>query len=63
MGEAPDELPQRLAGKFLSLLTDSGTLPARIRFYTDGVKLACEGSLVLEHLQSLQSRGVELILC
>ncbi len=63
MGEAPDELQQRLAGKFLSLLNDAGTFPSKILFYTDGVKLACEGSPVLEHLRALQARGVELVLC
>ena len=41
LGEAPAELQQRLAGKFLSLIDNEATLPAKILFYTDGVKLAC----------------------
>lgn len=63
LGDAPQALQQLLAKKFLSLLVDSGALPAKILFYTDGVKLACEGSPVLEQLSALQTRGVELILC
>lgn len=63
LGEGPVDLQQLLAGKFLGLLKDSDELPAKILFYTDGVKLACKGSLVLAQLQNLQAHGVELILC
>lgn len=63
LGDAPEALQQLLAMKFLSLIIESGALPAKILFYTDGVKLACEGSPVLEQLGALQARGVELILC
>jgi len=63
LGSGPDELQKLLAGKFLSLLNESGDLPAKILFYTEGVKLACEGSPVLEPLRTLQARSVELILC
>lgn len=63
LGEAPAELQQRLAGKFLSLIDNEATLPAKILFYTDGVKLACQGSPVIDQLQALQTRGVEMILC
>lgn len=63
MGNAPQELQQSLANTFLGLLLESQVLPAKILFYTDGVKLACTGSPMLENLQKLQERGVELILC
>jgi len=63
LGEAPAELQQKLAVKFLQLNLDANTLPAKILFYTDGVKLACEGSPVIDELQALKDRGVELILC
>lgn len=63
VGEAPAELEQLLAGKFLALLNDAALRPSQILFYTDGVKLACEGSPVLEPLRAMQARGVELILC
>ena len=63
MGDAPAELQQLLAGKFLALLNDAALCPSQILFYTDGVRLACEGSPVLEQLRAMQARGVELILC
>ncbi len=63
MGNAPQELQQLLANKFLGLLLESQALPAKILFYTDGVKLACNGSPVLDNLRKIQERGVELILC
>ena len=62
LGHAPDELSQKLAVKFLTLLPEAG-LPARILFYTDGVRLACTGSPALEALQRLEKAGVELVLC
>ena len=63
LGDGPESLQQLLTKKFLSLLIDSGTLPAKILFYTEGVKLASEGSPVVEYLSALQTSGVELILC
>jgi sulfur relay (sulfurtransferase) complex TusBCD TusD component (DsrE family) len=63
LGDAPAELQQKLAVKFLQLNLDANTLPAKILFYTDSVKLACEGSPVIDELKALQDRGVELILC
>jgi hypothetical protein len=63
LGDAPDDLRITLTVKFLSLIQAGGTLPAKILFYTDGVKLACQGSPVLSLLKSIESAGVELILC
>jgi sulfur relay (sulfurtransferase) complex TusBCD TusD component (DsrE family) len=63
LGQAPEELQLALAVKYLSLIDQSGQLPAKILFYTDGVKLACQGSPVLEQLRTLEARGVELVLC
>ena len=63
LGDAPGELQQKLAGVFLTLLNQSDGLPRRLLFYTEGVKLVCEGSPVLEQLKALQAKGVELIIC
>jgi sulfur relay (sulfurtransferase) complex TusBCD TusD component (DsrE family) len=63
LGHAPEDLQRNLAAKFLQLNLDAATLPAKIVFYTDGVKLACDGSPVIDILRALQARGVELILC
>jgi sulfur relay (sulfurtransferase) complex TusBCD TusD component (DsrE family) len=63
MGEAPEGLQQTLAVKFLSLAAQAQEKPAQIVFYTEGVKLVCEGSLVLEWLRMLEAAGVELTIC
>lgn len=63
MGEAPVELQSKLTVKFLSLINESGLFPAKILFYTDGVRLACTGSPALDQLKQLEAKGVELVLC
>lgn len=63
LGCAPEALQQQLAAKFLTLIGEADLLPAKMLFYTDGVRLACQGSPVLGQLQALQERGVELVLC
>jgi sulfur relay (sulfurtransferase) complex TusBCD TusD component (DsrE family) len=62
-GEATTDLEHKMASIFLSLLGVSSGLPGKLLFYTDGVKLVCEGSPVLEELQALQEQGVELVIC
>lgn len=63
MGYADTELRHKLITTYLTLLDENGVLPGAICFYADGVKLALEGSPVLERLQSLEAKGVRLILC
>jgi len=63
MGEAPAELQQKLAGIFLNLLGQSDMAKARLVFYTDGVRLVCEGSPVLDQLKALEAQGAELLIC
>jgi sulfur relay (sulfurtransferase) complex TusBCD TusD component (DsrE family) len=63
LGDAPVDLQGKLAQKFLTLINESGMLPAKILFYTDGVKLACNGSPIIDLLKQLESKGVELVLC
>ena len=63
MGQADSELQHKLITTYLTLLDDNDTFPGAICFYTDGIKLALDGSPVLELLQSLESKGVRLILC
>jgi len=62
MTDAQD-LKEKLARIFLSLIGDTGNPPRALCFYTDGVKLTCEGSPVLEELKALEERGVSLIIC
>jgi len=56
-------LKEKLAKSYLGLLLEMDTLPAAICFYTDGVRLACEDSPVLDELKTLEAKGVSLILC
>ena len=63
LGDAPEGLQQTLVAKFLSLAAQSEKKPTKILFYTEGVKLVCEGSMVLQWLRILEDAGVELIVC
>lgn len=63
MGNADEKLQVLLFGKYLELLLQNNTLPSALCFYTDGVKLVCEGSPVLESLRKLEKQGVRLIIC
>jgi len=60
-GEQP--LQDKLTKTYLTLIQQNPNLPRAICFYTEGVKLACEGSPVLEELKALEARGVRLVLC
>ncbi len=63
MGDAELELQQKLVVTYFKLLDENDILPAAVCFYTDGVRLAVEGSPALETLKSLERKGVRLILC
>jgi hypothetical protein len=63
MGHADAALQQTLIQTYFRLLDESDTLPAVISFYTEGVQLVVEGSPVIPVLQSLEDKGVRLIIC
>ena len=63
MGDAPKGLQEALVVKYLSLLSQEADLPSQILFYTEGVKLVCEGSPVVGWLKILEEKGVELTIC
>lgn len=64
MGATEDQaLKEKLATTFLTLTAQMEPLPKAICLYTDGVKLACEGSTVLKELGDLEQKGVRIILC
>ena len=63
MGSGDAALQLKLMGTWLNLLLEEGNLPSAICFYTDGVRLAVEGSPVLDELKALEAAGVRLILC
>jgi len=61
-GEHP-ELGQILIRGFFHTLGEVEPLPDTIIFLNSGVKLVVEGSPVLEDLQELHERGVEILVC
>jgi len=63
MGKADEALQLTLFGKYIELILQNGELPAVLCFYTDGVKLVCEGSPVVEKLRELEAKNVRLIVC
>ncbi len=63
LGDAPTELARLLAANFAGLLEKEPEPPETLLFYGEGVKLACEGSPILDPLRRLSERGTELILC
>ncbi len=63
MGKADEALQLTLIGKYFELLLQGNHLPSAICFYTDGVRLVCEGSPVLDALHKLETMKVRLISC
>jgi selenium metabolism protein YedF len=63
MGDGDQELGHLLMTNFIKALKDLDKLPQKMVFYNNGVKLATEGSPVIEHLRDLEKMGVELLLC
>ena len=63
MGFADTVLQHQLLDTYLRLLMENNSLPNAICFYTDGVKLAVEGSPLLDRLSQIERKGVHLIIC
>jgi selenium metabolism protein YedF len=63
MGHGDDDLGELLLRSFLKTQMQLETKPSAILFYNDGVKLCCEGSLLIEDLRALESAEVEIIAC
>ena len=63
MGTGDDELGAVLMKGFIYALSQQDELPKTILFYNSGAKLACEMSLTLEDLMSLEANGVEILTC
>ena len=63
LGRGSEELGKILMRSFLQTLEQSDVHPQRILLINSGVKLACEGSEVLEDLQEFAAKGVEVLAC
>ncbi len=63
LGHGDPDLGRLLTQLMLRTLADSETPPRRLLFLNTGVRLACEGSPVLDALRALEDRGVEILAC
>lgn len=63
LGDGPEELGRLLMRNFIITLLDVAEVPDRMLFINTGVLLTAEGSEVLEALEKLGNRGVEVLSC
>ncbi|HMK52472.1 MAG TPA: sulfurtransferase-like selenium metabolism protein YedF [Thermodesulfobacteriota bacterium] len=63
LGGGDEALGSFLMKAFLKTLLDLENQPSRLILVNSGVQLAAEGSKVLESLQMLSERGVEIVCC
>jgi len=63
LGRGSEELGRILMRSFLQTLEQSEVHPQKVILINSGVKLACEGSEVIEDLQELAAKGAEILSC
>ena len=63
VGQGSDELGEILMRAFIHTFMEVEPMPQTMIFMNSGVKLVIEGSLVLEDLQALAEKSVEILVC
>ncbi|WBW97618.1 sulfurtransferase-like selenium metabolism protein YedF [Oceanirhabdus sp. W0125-5] len=63
MGQGSEELGRILIKGYIFALSESEEKPTDIIIYNGGVKLAAEGSNVIESLRKLESEGIKIQVC
>lgn len=63
MGRGEEELGSILIRAFFHTLGEVDPVPDTIIFLNAGVRLACEGSPVLDDLCALEAEGIEMLAC
>ena len=63
LGDGPEELGRLLMRNFIMTLLELPELPDRMLFINTGVLLTAQGSEVIEVLEALGNRGVEVLSC
>lgn len=63
MGEGSRDLGDVLIRGYFYTLTELEPYPKAILFVNSGIKLTIEGSPVLDHIRTLESKGVEILSC
>lgn len=62
-GQGDDELGTVLIKSFFYTLTEMGSELKNLIFMNGGIHLTTEGSPILEHLQFLEKKGVQILSC
>ncbi len=63
VGPRDREFSVDMFDRFLHAMESQPDKPQAICFYTDGVKLVCEGSRAVPGLQLIEGMGVRLLIC
>lgn len=63
MGEGALDLGSSLMSMFMFTLAQDERVPKYILFMNSGVKLLTENEQVIDHLQSLESKGCRILAC
>lgn len=63
LGDGPEELGRLLMKNFIITLLDVAEIPDRMLFVNSGIFLTTAGSEVIEPLEKLGNRGVEVLSC
>lgn len=63
MGEGSKELGEILIKAFIYAVAEADKLPNTIIFYNGGAKLTAKDSPVIDHLKTLEEKGVEILTC
>ena len=63
LGRGDETVGALSMANFLRLLGISNKKPEKIILWNTGVRLACEGSRVLEYMQTLEQQGIEILAC
>ena len=63
LGNGDDKLGETLMKVYINTLAESEILPKNLMFINGGVKLTCTGSDVLDSLNSMKEKGVNIISC
>lgn len=63
LGNGDEKLGETLMKVYINTLAETDTLPENLMFLNAGVKLTCEGSDVLDSLNTLKNKGVNIISC
>jgi selenium metabolism protein YedF len=63
LGQGEPDLGEKLMKAFLTMLLESGTVPAKIICMTGGIFLTTEGSPVLDILKRFEREGCSILSC